>query len=173
MAGTEPRAGLFSDMLTDLTRMLDQYDERRRVDLAREKKSKDDDAQFLARFAELRRAVVRPVLEQVRTALAARGHGVEIDEEEFALDAGKVREAGISLRIAPAGMPAQLHPDDHERSFSITTRYYNKVVWINAGRSLEAGGVAGAKGAYPIERVDRQLVEGAVLKFVGAIMAPG
>jgi hypothetical protein len=160
-------------MLTDLTRMLDQYDERRRVDLEREKKSKDDDAQFLARFAELRRAVVRPVLEQVATALAARGHGVEIGEEELTVDGGKVREAGISLRIAPAGMPEQLHAGDHERSFSITTRYYNKMVWINAGKSLDTGGVAGAKGAYPIERVDRQVVESAVLKFVGAVMTPG
>ena len=161
-------------MLTDLTRMLDQYDERRRVDLEREKKSKADDTQFLAGFAELRRAVVLPVFEQVGTMLAARGHGVEIEQVEFAVEAlGKVREAGISLRIAPVGMPAQLHPDDHERSFSITTRHYNKVVWINAGRSPDAGGVAGAKGAYPIERVDRALVEGAVLKFVGAVMAPG
>jgi hypothetical protein len=161
-------------MLTDLTRMLDQYDERRRVDLEREKKSEDDGAQFLARFAELRRAVVWPVFEQVGAALAARGHGAEIDEEEFAVDAaGKVREAAISLRLAPAGMPAQLHAGDHERSLSITTRHYNKTVWINAGRALEAGGVAGAKGAYSIERVDRALVEDAVLKFVGAVMASG
>ncbi|HUQ24748.1 MAG TPA: hypothetical protein VM140_03695 [Burkholderiales bacterium] len=160
-------------MRDDLIRMLDQYDARLRADVAREKKLKDDDVLFVARFAELRREVVWPVLAQAAEMLAARGHGVEIEEEEFSTDAGgKVREAEISLRIAPAGMPAQLHAGDHERSFSITTRHYNKTVWINAGRALEAGGAAGAKGAYTMERIDRQLIEAEVLKFIGAVMAP-
>lgn len=161
-------------MREHLTRLLDQYDARLRVDVAREQKTRDDDALFLARFAELRREVVWPVFKQAGELLTARGHGIEIEEEEFAADAGsKVREAGISMRIAPAGMPAQLHAGDHERSFSITTRHYNKTVWINAGRALQAGGAAGAKGAYMIERVDRQLIEAEMVKFVGAIMAPG
>src|SRR6185295_15397759 len=134
------------DLRTDLTRLLDQYDERRRADAARTKKTKDDDASFLQRFATLRREVVWPVFEAVSVMLVERGHGVEIDEEEFSVDAaGKVREAGISLHIAPAGMAAQLHAADHARSLSITTRHYNKTVWISAGRPLEAGGVAGAK----------------------------
>lgn len=161
-------------MDTDLTRLLDQYDERRRVDLEREGKARDDDAQFLARFAALRREVVWPVFERVGTMLTERGHGVEIDEQEFAAEAGgKPLEAEISLRIAPAGMPPQLHAGDHERTLTITTRHYNKTVWINAGRSLEAGGIAGAKGAYSIERIDKALVEDTVLKFVGSVMAPG
>jgi hypothetical protein len=156
---------------TDLTRMLDQYDERRRVDIERERQSKDDDAQFLARFAKLRREVVRPVLEEAGALLAQRGHGFSIVEEEYGTDAaGKVREAGISLHIAPAGMPAQLHAEDHERSLSITTRHYNKTVWVSGGRALHAGGTAGAKGAYAIERVDRPLVEGEVVRLVGAVM---
>jgi len=153
--------------------MLDQYDARLRVELAREKQGKDDDTQFLARFAALRREVVWPVFEQAATMLTTRGHGVEIEEEEFSADAaGKVREAGISLRIAPAGMPAQLHAGDHERTLSITTRHYNKTVWISAGKALDAGGVPSSKGAHALERIDRQLIEAEVLKFVGAIMAP-
>ena len=156
---------------TALGKMLDAYDKRRSTDQAREKKSKDDDALFLVRFAELRRNVVRPVFEQAGALLAERGHAFEIAEEEFAGDAGgKVREAGISLRIAPAGMPAQLHADDHERSLSITTRHYNKTVWVSGGRALQAGGAAGAKGAYSIERVNQQLVEEEVVKLVGAVM---
>jgi hypothetical protein len=34
----------------------------------------------------------------------------------------------------------------------------------------DPGGVAGANGAYPIERIDRQLVEEEVLKLVEAVM---
>ena len=154
-----------------LGKMLDAYDTRRSVDVAREKQSKDDDANFLARFAALRREVVRPVFEQAGAMLAERGHAFEISEDEFGADAaGRVREAGISLRIAPAGMPAQMHPDDHERSLSVSTRHYNKTVWVSGGRALHAGGAAGAKGAYAIERVDRQLVEEEIVRLVGTVM---
>lgn len=160
-----------NDLHADLTRMLDGYDIRRSADAAREKKAKDDDARFLESFSELRRDVVRPVFEAAGAMLAERGHGFEISEKQFASDAeGKVREAGISLRIAPAGMAAELHAEDHERSLSITTRHYNKTVWIVAGRPLDAGGVAGAKGAYPLERVSRQLVEEEVVRLVAAVM---
>ena len=162
------------DRRADLTRMLDQYDERLRSDAARTQKTKQADADFLARFAKLRRDVVWPVFEAAATMLVRRGHGVEIDEEEFGVDAeGKVREAGISLSIAPAGMAAQLHAGDHERSLSITTRHYNKTVWISAGRPLEAGGVAGAKGAYPLERIDRLLVEEQAVRLVASVMGGG
>jgi len=158
-------------MHTDLNRTLDQYDERRRVDLERERQAKDDDVQFLASFAKLRSEVVRPVLEDAGALLAQRGHGFSIVEEEYGTDAaGKVREAGISLHIAPAGMPAQLHAEDHERTLSITTRHYNKTVWVSGGRALHSGGTAGAKGAYAIERIDRQLIEAEVVRLVGAVM---
>jgi hypothetical protein len=162
------------DLHADLTRMLDQYDHRLRADGLREQKGRDEDSLFLKRFAELRRDVVLPVFERAGVLLAQRGHAFEIWEEESSAGAdAKVREAAISMRIAPAGMPAPLHADDHERSLSITTRRYNKTVWISAGRALEAGGIAGAKGAYSLEQVDRRFVEEAVLKFVGAVMAPG
>jgi hypothetical protein len=46
-------------------------------------------------------------------------------------------------------MAAQLHEGDHERS------------------------LAGAKGAYPIERIDRRLVEEEVMRLVAAVMGAG
>jgi hypothetical protein len=156
---------------TALTKTLDAYDTRRSSDVAREKKSKDDDALFLTSFSEVRRNVVRPVFEKAGALLVERGHAFEIWEADFASDAaGKVREAGISLHIAPAGMPAQLHAEDHERSLSVTTRHYNKTVWVSGGRALHSGGTAGAKGAYALERVNQQLVEEEVVRLVGAVM---
>jgi hypothetical protein len=139
-----------------LGKMLDQYDEQRRAVLAREQKVKDDDARFLTAFAELRRDVVRPVFEAAGKILAARGHQVSITEQEFTVAAdSKVAEAEISIRI-------------NERSFAISTRHYNKTVWFNAGKPLEAGG---AKSTYPLERIDRQLVEEELVKFVAALVA--
>lgn len=159
------------DLRLDLTRMLDAYDVRQRADAAHTKKTKEDDAYFLERFATLRREIVLPVFEVAGAMLAERGHGVEINEQEYALDAdGKVIEAEISLAIAPAGMPAQLHAGDHARALSLTTRHYNKTVWIVAGKPLDAGGVAGAKGAYALERVSRPLVEEHVVRLVAAVM---
>ena len=164
------------DLRTALSSTLDAYDLRQRAGLAREKKSKDDDAAFLARFAELRRDVVRPVFQEAGALLAERGHEFAISEQEFAAGGGDgsgsaVSEAGITFHINPRGMEPPLHADDHARSLSITTRHYNKTVWINSGKSQDAGGVAGAKGAYELERIDRQLVEEALIRFVSGILA--
>jgi hypothetical protein len=154
-----------------LGKVLDEFDERRRADLAREQKVRDDDALFLAQFAELRRDVVRPVFEAAGKILAERGHKFSITEENFGVDGGsRVSEAGISIHIAPTGLDAQLHAEDHARSLSFTTRHYNKTVWINAGKSLDSGGTAGSKGAHPLERITRQFVEEAVLKFVAGVV---
>jgi hypothetical protein len=146
-----------SDYLAEqLGKMLDQYDEQRRAVLAREQKVKEDDARFLKGFAEVRRDVVRPVFEAAGKILAARGHQVSITEQEFSVGAdSKVTEAEISIRI-------------NERPFAIGTRHYNKTVWFNAGKPLEAGG---AKSTYALERIDRQLVEEELVKFVAAIVA--
>jgi hypothetical protein len=161
-----------ADQMRDaLGKMLDQYDERRRGDLARVQHAKDEDALFLKRFAELARDVVRPVFESAGALLAERGHQVRIFEEEFSADAGgKVTEAGISIQFLPAGMQSPA-ADDHARSLSITTRHYNRTVWINAGVAMNAGGIAGSKGAYPLEKVNRQLVEEELLKFIGTVVA--
>lgn len=155
-----------------LGRMLDQYDERRRGDLARVQQARDEDAAFLARFAELRRAVVRPVFEAAGAILAARGHEFRISEEDFAAgDGGKVIEAGISIQFLPAGAQPPAPGDAHARSLSITTRHYNRTVWINAGVAMNAGGIAGSKGAYPLEKLTRQLIEEELLKFIGTVVA--
>lgn len=163
------------DYLRDeLNKVLDEYDARRRASEAHERKVKSDDERFLQRFAELRKTVVRPVFEAAGAVLEARGHGFSIVEQEFGTDAsGQPTEAGITLNVMPAGtsttVPAR--GDEHEHSFSLTTRHYNKSVWLNAGAS-RAGGVAGAKGAYALERIDRPFVEEALVKFIAQLVAP-
>ena len=153
-----------------LSKTLDKYDERRRADTAREQKTRDDDARFLEGFARLRRELARPVFEEAGALLVERGHGYTIVEQEFsAAAADGVVEAGISFNILPAGAPAT--HDDHSRTLSLTTRHYNKTVWIHGGRAMDSGGVAGSKGAYPLERIDRQLIEDEVMRLVAAVRA--
>ena len=159
-----------ADHLRDeLTRLLDEFEARRRGDREREQKTKDDDARFLVAFAELRRNVIRPVFEMAGTLLEERGHRFSIVEHEFTAGAeGRITEAGITLRVVPAGTKAGLHED--QRSLAITTRHYNKTVWINSGESAGSGGLAGAKGAYALEKVTKQLVEEELIAFVRRIV---
>jgi len=153
-----------------ITRLLDEYDARRRGDLEREQKSKDEEARFISDFAALRRKVIRPVFEAAGEMLEARGHRCSIAEHEFAAGSeGRISEAGITMRIVPSGTKAPLHED--QRSLSITTRHYNKTVWINSGESAGSGGLAGAKGAFALEKVTRQLVEDEVVGFVARVVA--
>ena len=156
-----------ADYLRDeLGKLLNQYDERRRVVLAREQKVKEEDARFVARFAELRRGVIRPAFEVAAAILAERGHKVSIAEQEFSVDpASKITEAGISIHIVPAGTQSTVR-DERGQALSISTRHYNKTVWINTGKPLEV-----SKGSYPLEKIDRQLVEAELVAFVAGIVA--
>lgn len=157
-------------MLDALGRMLDEYDGRRRGDLLREQKARDDDELFLSRFAELRRSVIRPVFESAGALLEARGHRYSISEQEFTPGgAGRMSEAGISMRIIASGTRAPLHDD--QRSLSITTWHYSKTVRINSSESQSPGGSNGSKGAYPLEKIDRQLVEDELVGFVARMVA--
>ena len=154
------------DLREELGKLLNQYDEQRRVMLAREQKVKEEDALFVAGFADLRRSVIRPAFEVAAAILAERGHKVSISEQEFSVDpASKVTEAGISLHIVPAGTQSTVR-DERGRALAISTRHYNKTVSINTGRPLEV-----SKGTYPLEKIDRQLVEAELIGFVAGIVA--
>jgi hypothetical protein len=153
-----------------LAKLLDDYDARRRGDLEREQKSKDEEAHFLSQFAELRRGVIRPVFEAAGTMLEARGHRYSISEQESSAgSAGRISEAGISLRVVALGTKATLHED--QQSLTVTTRHYNKTVWINSGDAQNSGGIAGAKGAYELHKVTRELVEAELIAFIARVVA--
>ena len=152
-----------------LSKLLDAYDSRRRGDEAREQKLRDDEARFLEQFAELRRSVIRPVFEAAGKVLEERGHRYSITEQEFAAaGAGSIREASIALRVVASGTKAGLHED--QQSLSITTRHYNRTLWVNSGESAKSGGIAGSKGAFAPERVTRELVEDELLQFIGRVV---
>lgn len=155
-----------ADYLGDeLGKLLDRHDERRQATLAREQKIKDEHALFVARFAELRRGVIRPAFETAGAILAARGHKVTIAEQEFSVDAaGKVTEAAISIDIVPSGAQASARRDAMTL-FSISTRHYSKTVLISAGQPIE-----GSKGTYPLDRIDAQRVAEELVAFVARLI---
>jgi hypothetical protein len=163
--------GAMSDhMRKALAKLLDEYDARRRSESERETRAKEDEAQFLRDFAELRRTVIRPVFAAAGALLEERGHRFSITEQEFVAGAaGGICEAGISMRVVASGTKAPLHEDQH--TLSIVTRHYNRTVWINSGEASHAGGMAGSKGAYGLERITPQLVEDEVVAFVARVVA--
>jgi hypothetical protein len=163
--------GPMADHMRDaVMKLLDAYDARRRSDAEREQKAKEDAARFLTDFAELRRSVIRPVFEAAGQMLEERGHRYSIVEQELVPGAGgSINEAGITMRIVASGTKAPLHED--RSSLSITTRHYNKTVWINSGEAQRSGGIAGAAGAFALDKVTRQLVEDEVIAFVARVVA--
>ena len=160
-----------ADRITEeLSKLLDGYDARRSADQAREQKSKDEEARFLEDFAELRAKTIRPVFEAAGALLEARGHRFSIAEQEFATGGARgISETGIVMRVVPMGTKAPLHED--QRSLAIATRHYNRTVWINSGEAPGAGGLAGVRGAFSLDKVTRQLVEEEVIAFVGRVLA--
>jgi hypothetical protein len=155
-----------------LGKVLDAYDARRNAEKTRLEHAKRDDAQFLESFDELCRSLVRPVFEEAGAMLAERGHRFSLSEQAFAVDpSGKVVEAGLSLHVVPAGMGSPAKVESHAWTLSVSTRHYNKTVWFDAGAKMSEGGISGSKAAYPLAKVDRQLVEEQVVKFVSGIVA--
>jgi hypothetical protein len=115
---------------------------------------------FLARFAALRRDVVRPVFEEVLPIFAGRGHACEIEEEEFAARPGAVStEASIRLRLAPAGLQRSARADER-RELSFTTRSLSRSVTIQNG--------AAPRGSEELGHIDAERVEDEVLKLLAA-----
>lgn len=159
-----------AQLRADLGALLNEYDEARRVAQARSDQAAADDTIYLAQFAELRRAVVRPVFEAVGAVLAERGHRFSIEEEEFAAPgAGAApRQATIVLRVTPAGMEESAPGNDDKRSLSFTTRHYNKTVSLRNGAVPYEG--SGSKSGLAIERITLQLVEEEVLKLMAALV---
>src|SRR5688500_8608872 len=150
----------------ELAKLLNQYDEQRRVVLAREQKVREEDSRFVARFAELRKSLIRPAFAPAASVLTQRGHKDSVVEEEFSAgSAASVTEAMISLHIVPSGTQPTVH-DERGRALSSSTRHYNKTVWINSGRPQEV-----SKGNYPLDKIDRELVEAELIGFVAGIVA--
>jgi hypothetical protein len=161
-----------SDSLqAELGKMLDNYDAARLATENGQRQAIADEAQFLRRFADLRRDVVRPVFEAAGAILAQRGHAFRISEEEYAIGAaGKSTEAGIAIHVLPAGMSPTLQVDDPLRSLSIATRHYNKNVSIIGGAAAVPGGLAGSRGAYELSQISTALVEAELLKLIAGIL---
>jgi hypothetical protein len=159
------------ELQTRLGALLDEYDETRRTAQRRKDQASADDRRFIEEFAELRRGLVRPLFEAVGAVLTQRGHQFSIREEEFASQSnGTSNEAAIVLLVAPAGMDKPPQADEHLRALSFSTRHYNKTVCVRNGAAPHEGTLAGAKGAYPLARINKQLVEDEVLKLMAALV---
>ena len=151
--------------------LLDQYDEARRTTQTRKDQARADERGFLDDFAARRRTVLRPLFEAAGAMLAQHGHAFSIREQEFATQpGGAVTEASIAFYVAPQGLEKPPAADENLRALSFTTRHYSKAIVVRNGASPHDNALAGAKGAYPLERIDAQLVEDELLKLVGSVL---
>ena len=167
-----PPPGMTGTLETQLGALLDQYDAARLAAQARKDAAGAEEQRFLDDFARLRTGMLRPLFEAVGAMLAKRGHATHIREQEFEpYDSGGTGvEASIALIVAPEGMEPPPVPNEHLRALSFTTRHYNRTVCVKNGAAPHEGALAGAKGAYPLARIDLQLAETELLKLMAAIV---
>ena len=152
--------------------LLDRYDAARRAEQTRKDQAHAEERRFLDDFASLRASMLRPLFEAVGALLAKRGHAFRIGEQEFAPHSGGAgTEASITLFVAPDGVaPPPASADEQLRALSFTTRHYNRTVCVRNGAAPHEGALAGAKGAYPLERIDLELAEAELLKLMSAMV---
>jgi hypothetical protein len=153
------------DLSPEFSRLLDQYDEKRRGVEARKLQVQADQDAFQEGFARIKTAVVRPAFEAVGVLLKDRGHGFDISEQEYAIDpAGKATEADLTLRITPAGIESPKPGEAQLFSLSFSTRQYNRTVWIRGSNTLPLTG--GSKKDYQLAEIDRELVQTELLRLI-------
>ena len=114
---------------------------------------------FAAAYAELKRAVIRPVFENVGGTLAARGHEIHIADEP----GGK-----IAIHIVPAGAVKSIHPYDWFPTFSLFAAPFTKSIGVHV-RNARPNSEGSSRGEYKLVQVTRELVEKDLTKFVGEI----
>ena len=163
---------MVTDLNLELGKLLDRYDEKRRVVEERRQQVKTDEDNFIKGFADLRTKVVRPVFEAIGAILKERGHDYSISEDEYAGEpGGKTTEAAVSIRVMPAGLEKSPHDDAQFPSLSFVTRHYNKTVSIQGSYAIpQLGGPAGPRGDYQLAQIDEDLVKVELLKLIVGIV---
>jgi hypothetical protein len=167
---TKPAAA--DDLGTELRKLLDQYDDKRRTVEQRRQQVKADEDAYQKAFADLRIEVIRPVFEAVGAILKARGHDFRISEEEYAAEpAGKTHEAAISMQVLPAGLEKSPQTEGGFPSLSFITRHYSKSVCIRASNAVpKLNGAANPRGDYSLAQIDKELVQCELLKLIAGIV---
>jgi hypothetical protein len=154
-----------------LGRLLDQYDEKRQAVAARVAQVKAEKLAFIEDFAQLRRAVIRPVFEVLGGALRARGHAFTITEEESTEEGAKATEAKISINIMPVGPEGFPTLPEQGATLSFVTRHYTRSVEIRGGNiASQSDGAVGRRGDYQLSQITPALVQEKLLSLVGDIV---
>lgn len=156
---------------TELHKLLDLYDDKRRTVEQRRQQVKSDDDAYQKAFTDLRADVIRPVFEAIGAILKARGHDFRISEEEYAAEAaGKTREAAISMQIMPAGLEKSPQTEGGFPSLSFVTRHYSKTVCVRASNAVPKSGAGNPRGDYNLAQIDEELVRVELLKLIAGIV---
>jgi hypothetical protein len=167
-----PKPAVADDLGTELRKLLDQYDDKRRAVEQRRVQVKTDEDAYHKAFSDLRTGVIRPVFEAVGAVLKARGHDFRISEEEYAAEpGGRTREATIGMQVMPAGLEKSAQTDAPFPSIAFITRHYSKTVCVRASNAApKLNGADNPRGDYALAQIDKELVQAEVLKLIAGIV---
>ena len=114
---------------------------------------------FPGDFAQLKLLVIRPAFENIGATLKERGHEINISEEPG---------GEIAIHIVPTGLNKSIHPYDWFPTFSVFSAPFTKSIGVHV-RNARPNSEGAARGEYKLAQVNRELVEKALMKFVGEI----
>ncbi len=158
-----------------LDNLMDKYQQKLAEAKKKQENIRSGEDVLLSAFKQLRKEVIRPVMEDFGNKLKARGHEYQITEEEESLDReGKLRDASITMHIFSAGIDRSAYSQENTPSISFIVSRHNQKVWVHGSNILpNRGGSAGVRGGdLNIEEVTSDLVEQEILGVLKEIFAP-
>lgn len=158
--------------------LMDRYEQAlKRGTQIREKQEKEDDG-FLAQFEQIRKSVIRPVMEDMGNALKTRGHDYDVSEADRFSEStgvgGRINLAcKISMEIFSAGIDRVSYTSANTPLISFTASSSKKRVLIHASNMTPGReGRSGPHGELDMKEITREKVEVMILELIGEILDP-
>lgn len=153
---------------TQLAKILGDFDAKL-AEIARvEAENRAAQAAFPDRFANLKRDVIRPAMEEIAAMLVARGHQASArEQEESSTAGGGVKSAAISLRVVPKPFAGKGDEGTSQVAIEIAfsaNRTVRKVAVSSSNTMINHGGAVGKRGEYEVDAVTADVVTTHVLQ---------
>ena len=156
----------------DLEKIFDQHDELERTRTQQVQETQRQEDEFLSRFAEVRKTVIRPAFERIGALLEARGHSFKIEESEYAKhgDGKLISSATITMYVAPGESKGNSRPHDLPHIGYHVHYVHTKKVTLFVSTIASGSGTSGGKGDFPLEAITSDLIDQHTLAFLKEIL---
>ncbi len=134
---------------------------------AKEQRQSEENV-FYSEFKRLRTQVIRPAMEDIGSALKARGHNSEISEVG---DERSKRDAKITMSITIGGVPSSAYAPENTVSISFSHAGHTTISVQASTPIRNRSGFARSRGNYAVSEITTELVEKRILEVLEEVFA--